>query len=376
MARSPARFRVLVCGRRWGKTRLGVVEALAVALRGGRVWWVAPVYAQSLIAWRLLVPMARQVPGAAVRESEHCLRFPGGGEVWCKSADAPDNLRGEGLDLLIVDEADFVDEVVWQETLRPALSDRKGRALFISSPRTEGGWFHRLYQQGQRGEGGAASWSFPSVTNPFLDPEEVEAARRELPSIVFRREYEAAFVSSGGARVRREWIRVAEAPPRASLDVALGVDLAISTKTTADWTAAVALGRARDGALYVLDAQRVRAPFHQVLQFVQSVAAKWSPRVIAVEAVAYQLAAVQELLRTTSLPVRPVRADRDKVSRFQPLEARYEQGLVRHHPGLAADFEKELLAFPVGEHDDQVDALSCAWAGLSITGPSSVRVTL
>lgn len=371
---------MLVCGRRWGKTRLGIVETLAEALTGGRVWWVAPVYAQSLIAWRLLVPMALQVPGAVVRESEHFIRFPGRGEVWCKSADAPQNLRGEGLDLLVMDEADFIDERVWQETLRPALSDRKGRALFISSPNVEGGWFHRLYQQGQRGDHDTASWSFPSVTNPHLDPLEVDAARSELPSIVFRREYGAEFVSAAGARVQRAWLRPVVAPARASLDVVLGVDLAVSTKTSADWTACVALGRVKnggaDGELYVLDAQRVRAPFHQVLEFIKSMATKWSPRSIAVEVVAYQLAAVQELLRTTTLPIREVRPAKDKVSRFQGLEARYERGLVRHASTLPDDFEKELLAFPAGEHDDQVDALSCAWAALSTNGPTGVRISL
>lgn len=368
-----------MCGRRWGKTRLGVVEALAEALTGGRVWWVAPVYAQSLIAWRLLVPMAQQVPGAVVRESEHAIRFPGGGEVWCKSADAPQNLRGEGLDLLVMDEADFIPERVWQETLRPALSDRKGRGIFISTPNVEGGWFHRMFRAGQTGENDTASWTFPSVTNPHLDPAEVDAARRELPSIVFRREFGAEFVSAGGARVRREWIRVAAAPALSTLDIAIGIDLAISQKTGADFTAGVVLGRSRDGTVYVLDAQRLRAPFHQVLEFVKALAARWHPRTIGVEAVAYQLVAVQELLRTTSLPVRgvlPRSEGGDKVQRFQPLEARYEQGLVRHVPGLTPDFERELLAFPVGDHDDMVDALSYAWASLATTGTTSVQITL
>lgn len=371
---------MLVCGRRWGKTRLGVVESLAEALTGGRVWWVAPIYSQALIAWRYFLPMVGQIRGAVVNRSEHSITFPGGGEVWCKSADNPDTLRGEGLDLLVMDEADFVAEEVWTESLRATLSDRKGRALFISSPKVEGGWFHRLFRDGQKGINNTASWAFPSATNPYLDPAEVEAARLTLPSIIFRREYGAEFVSAGGARVQRAWLRPAVPPPRASLDVVLGVDLAISTKTSADWTACVALGRVKtggaDGELYVLDAQRVRAPFHQVLEFIKTMAAKWSPRSVAVEVVAYQLAAVQELLRTTTLPIREVHPSKDKVSRFQGLEARYERGLVRHAPGLSDDFERELLGFPVGEHDDQVDALSCAWAALSLTGPTGVRISL
>ena len=361
VARHPARFRVLVCGRRWGKTRLGVVLALECALRGGRVWWVAPIYAQSLIAWRLLVPMARQLPGAVVRESEHVIRL-GDGEIWCKSADRPDTLRGEGLDLLVMDEADFIEESVWTESLRATLADRRGRALFISSPRVENGWFHRLFLDGQKGRGDVASWQFPSATNPHLDPEEIEAARVSTPSIVFRREFGAEFVSAAGARVQRAWIRSGVAPP--DLEVVMGVDLAISVRDGADWTAAAVLGRAKDGTLWVLAVERLRASFHQVLGFIEGMADRWRPSVIGIESVQFQAAVVQELLRTTKLPVREVRPDRDKVTRFQPLEARYEQGLVRHAPDLAPDFERELLGFPVAEHDDQVDALSCAWAVL------------
>ena len=371
VARHQARFRVLVCGRRWGKTRLAVLESLAVALRGGRVWWVAPTYAQASIGWRLARPMAAAIPNATIREVDRVLRFPGGGEIWFKSADNPDSLRGEGLNALVIDEADFIDGAVWEQALRPALSDRKGRALFISSPNTEGGWFHRLYQRGQSGDPAWASWCFPSWTNPYLDPLEIEASRGDLPSIIFRREYGAEFVSASGARLQRAWLREAIPPPRDRLDVVMGVDLAISTKDHADWTAAAVLARANDGTVWVLAVERLRATFHQVLGFIGAMAEQWHPRTVGVEAVQFQAAAVQELLRTTTLPVRAVHpGQRDKLTRFQPLEARYEQGLVRHAPGLPPDFERELLGFPVAEHDDQVDALSCAWDAFGSSTPS------
>jgi predicted phage terminase large subunit-like protein len=365
---SPARFKVLVCGRRWGKTRYGVAgEAIPRAVAGQRVWWVAPTWSQALIAWRLAKPMATQVPGVVVREAEHVLRFPGGGEVWFKSSDRPDNLRGEGLDFLILDEADFQDGDVWEQVLRPALADRRGGALFVSTPNVEGGWFHELFKRGQRGEPGWASWTFASETNPYVDPAEIAAARAQLPSIVARREFGAEFVSAGGARVNAAWLRRGE-PPK-GLALTMGVDLAISEKAGADYTAAVVMGRAADGRVWVVDAQRTRASFYQVLQFVQALAAKWRPASIAIESTQYQVAAVTELLRTTTLPVRGVKPDKDKLARFQPLEARYEQGLVWHADGLPADFERELLSFPVGAHDDFVDAAAYAYAALA-AGPS------
>ena len=130
----PTRFQVLVCGRRWGKTRLAVVKGLTELLNGKRVWWVAPTYAVSGIGWRLLKTVASGIQGVEVREADRMVRFGATGEFWFKTAERPDNLRGEGLDLLLMDEADFIDEEVWTEVLRPALSDRLGRAMFISTP--------------------------------------------------------------------------------------------------------------------------------------------------------------------------------------------------------------------------------------------------
>jgi predicted phage terminase large subunit-like protein len=272
--------------------------------------------------------------------------------------------------LLVLDECDFLDESVWTEALRPALADRRGGALFLSTPNREGGWFHRLVQRGQGIAAEWRTWHFPSWSNPHLDPGEIDAARATMPSLAFRREFGAEFVSAAGARVRREWIRH-EDPPHGS-PVAMGCDLAISEKHTADYTACVVLSQSPGGSIYVLDAQRTRASFYEVLEFVRTVARQWNPGVIAVEDVAFQRAAVQELLRTTRLNVRGVRPQGDKVSRFSPLEARYEQGLVRHAHGLARWFEEELLGFPVGEHDDGVDALTLAYGALQYARPMDV----
>jgi predicted phage terminase large subunit-like protein len=328
-----------------------------------------------MIAWRLLSPTIRRIPGVRVSESQRSIFFPDGGEIWCKSSDRAHNLRGEGLDLLIMDEADYQDGEVWTQVLRPALADRKGRALFISTPKTEGGWFHELFKRGQAEGGEWRSWSYPSWTNPFLDASEFEAAKADLPSIEYRREFGAEFVSAAGARVKASWVRYADsAPPR--LDVALGVDLAISQKTDADYTAVVALGKAVDGKIYVLDAKRDRMSFDAILRFVAELAGVHRPRVIAIESQQFQAAVVQELLRTTSLPVVGVTADRDKVTRFLPLEARYEQGLVYHLRSLPKEFETELTSFPVGAHDDFVDAEAYAYRGLSTLDAGTFNQTM
>lgn len=367
---SPVRFRVVVAGRRLGKSRLGMVEALRALFAGQLVWWVAPIRRQAQrVAYR---PM-RQMLAEPIRRgmvepydgelSLRCARS--GGEVVFLSAEEPDNIRGEGPQLAILDEADFMAEEIWTNAVRPALTDSKGRALFLTTPNVEGGWLHRLFQRGQQDGRTYASWQRPSWGNPFLDPAEIEDARLGLPPITFRREYGAEFVSAAGARVERAWIRRGNPPPAERLRVSVGVDLAISESKQADYTAVVVLGVDRqDGAVWVLDAHRQRGGFHAAVELVKSVAGDHRPEVVAVEAVSYQKAAVEELLRTSRLPVRAMTPRGDKVARFAALEARYAQGLVTHAHAVPAAFDDEVLSFPVGGHDDFVDAASYAYEAL------------
>ncbi len=200
IANNPARFKVVVNGRRWGKTRLGGYIAIRDALKGKRIWWVAPILATAKIAWRLLKTLVRKIPGALIKESDKVFIFPGGGEIWFKSADNPDSLRGEGIDGLIMDEADYIPGDTWSKTLRPMLADRKGWAFFISTPREENGWFHELYKRGQADSQTTwASWSYPSETNPFLDPAEIDQARSEMSELEFLQEFMALFVGQPDA---------------------------------------------------------------------------------------------------------------------------------------------------------------------------------
>lgn len=196
----PARFKVLACGRRWGKTRLGVNECLDVAAHGGRAWWVAPTYKMSEVGWRPLRQMASRI-GAEVRKSDRQVILPGGGEITVRSADNPDTLRGDGLDFVVIDECAFTSEDVWGEALRPALADRQGRAMFISTP-TGRNWFWRLFQRGLGDDPEWKSWSFPTIANPYIEPKEIEAARESLPELTFRQEFLAEFLENQGTVFR------------------------------------------------------------------------------------------------------------------------------------------------------------------------------
>lgn len=190
-----------------------------------------------------------------------------------------------------------------------------------------------------------------------------EHALERIRSTIGEREFIALYQQRpaplDGALFRRDWIKRGKAP-RAGVHVAMGVDLALSTKTSADYTAIVVMSRDEFGKLYVLDAVRERVDFPGALRLIRQMAEKWNPRQIAIEQVAYQAVVVQELLRQTTLPIKGVTPDKDKVTRAQPLALRYEQGLVSHEQ-LPSWFEDELLAFPQGAHDDSVDALVYAY---------------
>ncbi len=184
IAEHPARFRVLACGRRWGKTRLGAALCVAVGLHRGRAWWVAPSYKMAAVGWRLVRQLGQQVPGAQIKQADQMVLMPNGGTVQVRSADDPQSLRGEGLDFVVMDECAFIQEAAWTEALRPALSDRLGRALFISTPKGRN-WFWRAWSRGQEGGHEWASWRFPTASNPFIAASEIEAARESLPERVF-----------------------------------------------------------------------------------------------------------------------------------------------------------------------------------------------
>ena len=139
----------------------------------------------------------------------------------------------------------------------------------------------------------------------------------------------------------------------------MGVDLAISTKTEADYTACVVTGRDANGTIYVIDAQRVQQGFHGIISFVESMYQQHAPDVISIESVQFQQSVVEELL-LRGLPVQGVRPSKDKVTRFLPTEGKIEHGQIVFRRNIATEFIDELLSFPQGAHDDFADALAYA----------------
>jgi hypothetical protein len=235
--RSTAHRRVVACGVRWGKTLCAAMEGLAAALEPkdrSMGWVVAPTYDLADKVFRellLLIGTHLRHRVVVLKESERriVLRNMGGGlsEIRGKSADNSVSLLGEGLDWLIVDEAARLKPSVWQSHLSQRLIDRRGWALLISTPKGKG-WFHELFQRGQRGEADHASWNHPSWNNPHLDRELIEQERTRLPERVFEQEYCGRFIEGSGAVFRgvRECATGEWKPPRIGEVYAGGLDLA------------------------------------------------------------------------------------------------------------------------------------------------------
>jgi hypothetical protein len=172
-----------------------------------------------------------------ILEGEHEIHYPGGGFIEARTADDPNKIRGGGWSLAIFDECRDMDGHTWSEVVRPALMDRRGRGIFISTPRGYD-WFHGLYMLGESGAPGWASWHLPSHDNPWLDPEELtlEAFQRDTNDGGSERRYTqeilAEFLPDGGGVLRnvRACSTGAPEPGRPGeryigfYDTALGVD--------------------------------------------------------------------------------------------------------------------------------------------------------
>jgi len=197
--RHDARFKVLSCGRRFGKTMLAATVALACAIQGGAVWWIGPTSREAGIGWKAMRTLCMPIPGAVISKGNKTIQFPSGGWIAVLSAESA-TLRGEGLDLVVVDEAAFLPTLLntWQEDLRPALSDRRGSGLFTSTPDGRGD-FYQLYQRGSSDDHPDwAAFQCTTYDNPFIPRAEIDAARAELPDWVFRQEYLAEFITFAG----------------------------------------------------------------------------------------------------------------------------------------------------------------------------------
>lgn len=380
---SKARFKVVCCGRRWGKTHLGVLMCIVVACRGGRAWWIGPSFPVAGIGWRLLKSIVAVIPGVEIREADRMIVFPNGGVVQIKSADRPDSLRGESLDFVVFDEVADIKEDAWYEGIRPALADKQGSALFIGTPRGQGNWFYDLFLRAQADTTGTwAWWQLPTISNTAVPtlPAEVEEARKDMHPVQANQEFDAEFVTSGGTVFQTNWQKwyqlvgpqhaydqqsslvlldkehVYETVSLASCLRFATVDLAITVKTTSDYTVIASWALTPQRRLCLLGFTRARMEGPEILPAMQKARAEWRLAFVGIERVAFQYSLVQAA-RRSGMPVRELVPDKDKMTRAYTAAAHMQGSGIwwrKTIPGIDT-FTTEVMSFPEAAHDDCTD---------------------
>lgn len=393
IAEDPGRFKVLACGRRWGKTSLGVLKCMECGLEGGRAWWVSKTFDQSGEGWEPLKALASEFPFAVIREARRTIYFklPDGrvGRIQVRSADRPDTLRGAGLDLVVVDEAAHCEERVWTHALRPALSDKLGKALLISTPNGKN-WFFKLWEKGQdRKQAEWRSWQKPTWDSPFIDPREIEQARLDSHPTVFSQEWGAEFLDLAMVRpYKPEWLLdydPASILPARELYITIGVDPAISKKDTACQTALCVAGQAMRGPLQstalVLDHTAGHwSPYETADQIFALVRKYPSVRSIRIEDVAYQRALkdiCERESRDRGIPLPYIdlaKPEQDKLRRALNVSPMVESGRVLFNPMLTA-LKRSLVSIPDDKASwDDADAFELAIQGLPVRGSARTKL--
>lgn len=200
IANDTTRFRVVVAGRRFGKTHLAIRElAYHARMPDKEVWYVAPTYKMARqIVWKKLKQRLQDLNWVKkTNETELSINLVNGSTISLKGADNYDSLRGVGLDFIVLDEFADIDPEAWFETLRPTLSDKGGKALFIGTPKGIGNWSYDIYQNALDNDSWK-SFQFTTIDGGNVPVEEIEAAKRDLDERTFRQEYLATFETFSG----------------------------------------------------------------------------------------------------------------------------------------------------------------------------------
>lgn len=371
-----ARFKTIVAGRRCGKSRLSAVSLLVEGLKcpkGSAVMYVAPTQGQARqIIWDLLMDLGREVI-ASSHVNNMDITLINGAKIYVRGSDRPDTLRGVSLTYLVLDEVADIKQETWEKVLRAALSDKRGRALFIGTPKGRN-WFYDIYQLGlSETDEEWKSWHFTTKDNPLIDPKEIENAKKTLSSFAFKQEYEASFDNAGSGVFKDEWIKYGEEPQYGSYYIA--VDLAgfeevarvTGTKKKLDESAIAIVKVTDDGKWFVDKIDHGRWDVKETAVKILTAIRDYEPLAVGIERGALKNAVLpylSDLMRKNNTYAHIhdlTHGNKKKADRIVwGLQGRFEHGrIILNKDEEWDEFIDQLLMFPTPQvHDDLIDALA------------------
>lgn len=371
------RFKVVAAGRRCGKSRMAAVTLLIEGLKcpqGSAVLYVSPTMGQSRqIIWDLLLDLGREViQGSHVNNLD--ITLINGARIYVRGADRPDTLRGVSLTYAVLDEVADIKPEAWEQVIRASLSDKRGRALFIGTPKGRN-WFHDTFKLGESGDDEDwKSWHFTTADNPLIDPKEIESAKKTLSSFAFKQEYMASFSNAGSDVFKEEWLKYGEEPNYGSYFIAIDLagfeevaKQAGNAKKRLDESAICVVKVTDDGKWFVKEIIHGRWDIRETASKILLAIRDYRPVSVGIERGALKNAVLpylSDLMRKNNVYAHIVdltHGNRKKADRIiWSLQGRFEHGrIVLNSEEDWDDFVDQLLLFPAqGVHDDLPDALS------------------
>lgn len=353
------RFNVLDCGRRWGKSALAVNLLSENALDGHPVAYFAPFYSLLSGTFKELYSVLNTV--TTRKHDNQFIELATGGSIEFWSLENPIAGRSRKYKVAIVDEAAFNRNLwqSWTEAIRPTLTDLKGSAWFMSTPKGKND-FYKLWMRGQTGEQDWMSWQMPTVTNPHIDPSEIEAARRDLPELAFAQEYLAEFNDNVANPFGLDKIRICTGQMSNEPAVCFGIDLAKSF----DWS--VIIGLDRFGVVCYFE--RFQRPWNETKEIIRRL-----PRAaIKIDSTGVGDPITEDIQRERGDVHSFKYTSTSKQQLMEGLSAAIHQRRIIFPEGTIRaeleSFEYQMTGTgvkytaPPGLHDDCVNALALAWS--------------
>lgn len=392
-SRLSGRIILIPKGRRFGLTHWYAGKIIELCIDGvSPILWVDTIYG-NIIRYieRAFMPVLRQLPDSCYkwRKDVNELRINVGGIkndntdsiIDFKSADKPENMEGFGYKYIFVNEAGIVlkNRNLWQNSILPMILDYKAIVFIGGTPKgkkIKDGYhpFYELCNEADREQyeidNGIKEekdrvyqkFQFSTYDNAWLDREEIDRLSEAVPYSVREQELYGRFIDSQAYQIiKREWFRYYDDVNVCADEVIISWDTASKTGKENDYSVGTVWGRKGEN-YYLLDMIRGRYEFPELKRIVVSEYERWRPSYVLIEDASSGTALYQELRRNTSVPLKPIKAVKDKIERLTAETPIIEAGRV-YLPRAKKWIDEllgELCEFPNSEHDDIVDSVSYA----------------